>query len=86
MRDLVDRYAPAKTITAHLQENVSDLPDLPVELQGGLVRKGDTVRLTVPRGRVRDAAATLLATYPVLDVTIEEPDIGSIIEALQEGR
>lgn len=82
LAQLVTRYAPAKTITAHLQEGVEDLPDLE-----GLrpERIGDTVRLTVPRDRVRDAAATLLAQYPVTDVTIEEPEIGSIIEAIQGG-
>jgi len=80
---LVERYAPAKTITAHLQEGAGDLAELPQDLP--VRRDGDTLRLTVPRDRVRDVAATVLAKLPVHDVTIEEPEIGAIIEAIQGG-
>jgi ABC-type uncharacterized transport system ATPase subunit len=44
------------------------------------------IKLRVPRGRVAEAAAALLRQYDVADITIEEPEIGEIIERIMTAR
>ncbi len=44
------------------------------------------VRLEVPRERVTEAAGRMLETLPVADLSIEEEDIGSVIEAIMQDR
>jgi len=41
------------------------------------------IRLRVPRQRVAETAADLLRSWPVLDLGIEEDDIGTVIERIQ---
>ena len=43
----------------------------------------DMIRLRVPRQRVAEAAADILRAWPVMDLGIEEVDIGTVIERIQ---
>jgi viologen exporter family transport system ATP-binding protein len=90
--DVMARFADHKVITVHLRKSGSmgteDAPAAPGD--NGLaaygeieMRNEDMIRLRVPRSRVAEVAAELLRTLPVLDLGIEEPDIGTVIERIQ---
>ena len=81
---VVQRYAQRKVIRAHLRRT----PE-PVRVDDELAAMGEVVEcsedqlcLRVPRGDVARASARLLERYPVLDLAIEEMDIGTIIERI----
>ncbi|MGQ0614372.1 MAG: ABC transporter ATP-binding protein [Planctomycetaceae bacterium] len=84
LASVVERYADHKVITAHLRKG--EVPPRPVpalEAVGRVVECTDlVVRVQVARGSVPAAAAALLEHYPVADLAIEEPDIGTIIERI----
>jgi hypothetical protein len=44
------------------------------------------VRLQVPRRDVAATAGALLERYPVADITIEEEDVGTIIEQIMRAK
>ncbi|HEX5136552.1 MAG TPA: ATP-binding cassette domain-containing protein [Planctomycetota bacterium] len=81
---VVQRYAQSKVIRAHLRRT----PE-PVRVDGDLRALGEVVAcspeelcLRVPRTEVARASAWILERYPVLDLAIEEMDIGTIIERI----
>jgi ABC-2 type transport system ATP-binding protein len=76
LQTVAERHARHKVITAHLRP--AELPE------GGTsaAAPAGEIRLEVPRERVAAAAGELLATYPVADLSIEEEDIGTIIESI----
>jgi ABC-2 type transport system ATP-binding protein len=85
---VVARYADHKVLTAHLAKGPNGPPD-PSGLAslGELVEAGeDLLRLRVPRARVAAAAAEILRTQPVADLTIEEADISTIVERILSER
>ncbi len=77
---LVERYAASKVIRVVLERSVP-LKDL--EAIGRVVENG-SVRavIEVPRREVSRAAAALLKTIPVADLTIEEPPIDDIVRQI----
>jgi ABC-2 type transport system ATP-binding protein len=78
LRELSQRFSSVKTITV-------SLPDGDVDLSGyGEVvgRVADRVTLTVPRDAASSVAARLLADHPLTDLTIEDPPIEDVIEAV----
>jgi ABC-2 type transport system ATP-binding protein len=83
---VADRHARHKVVTAHLQAPQpnyrSPAPEELAALGQVLPSADGELRLEVPRGRVAEVAARLLASYPVADLSIEEEDIGSIIESI----
>ncbi len=97
LQEVVHRYADHKVVIAHLgrdgvdgprgspprpRPTPSDLADL-----GTVVHLDENVlRLRVPRSRVARAASEVLARLPVVDLTIEEPDVGTIIERILTDR
>ena len=85
LEDVVAQFADHKVITAHLRKD-----GVPGPNPQGLGAFGeveacteDMIRLRVPRQRVAEAAADLLRTWPVVDLGIEEVDIGTVIERIQ---
>ncbi len=81
---VVQRYAQSKVIRAHLRRT----PEA-VQVDGDLRAMGELVEcstdqlcLRVPRADVARASARILERYPVLDLAIEEMDIGTIIERI----
>ncbi len=61
------------------------MPEVSPELGEVLEMTADTIQLKVHRDRTVEGAEFLLEHFNVQDLTIEEPDVASIIEALQVG-
>ena len=81
-------YADHKVVTARLLPTAGT-PHSPPELQalGKILGFGpDRIQIQVPRDRVAQAAGYLLRQYPVGDLTIEEPEIGTVIERIMQGK
>jgi ABC-2 type transport system ATP-binding protein len=81
---VVETYATHKVVTAHLRKDGGQVPDAKTVGDLGEVIHADdvTLKLHVARGGVADAATAILARFPVADLTIEEPDVGDIIERI----
>ena len=81
---VVQRYAQSKVIRAHLRRT-PEAAQVGEDLRamGEVVEcSADQLCLRVPRGDVARASARILERYPVLDLAIEEMDIGTIIERI----
>jgi ABC-2 type transport system ATP-binding protein len=85
---VVAEFADHKMITAHLRKDSDRVPSLDGLHALGTVEEfsPDLVRLRVARNRVPDVAAELLRRWPVIDLAIEEAEIGSVIERIQRTR
>lgn len=85
---VVAQYARHKVVTAHLKAGASPPPDARKFADLGEVLEADAnqVKLRVLRGEVADAAAAVLEREKVADLTIEEPDVASIIAGILEDR
>jgi ABC-2 type transport system ATP-binding protein len=85
---VVAEYAEHKVITVHLSKDGTGPVDSRDLSNLGLIEEytADLVRLRVPRNRVAEAAAELLRKLPVLDLAIEETNIGTVIEHIQRAR
>jgi ABC-type uncharacterized transport system ATPase subunit len=88
LRDVVERFAKTKVVTAHLQKSAEPVcADERLEELGHVLECNDlVVRLKVPRGDVAEAAKAVLERYPVADLSIEDEDVGSIIERIMQAR
>jgi ABC-2 type transport system ATP-binding protein len=76
----LDASVPAAELA--LRRERLALPDLGEVL----LATDEEVRLSVPQERVAATAAALLEALPVTDLAIEEPAIGTVIEALMRSR
>ena len=77
---LVERYADHKILRARFETEIepADLKSL-----GTVVKYEDrTVTLEVPRARMAASAASLLASYPVADLNVEDVAIDDIVRRL----
>jgi ABC-2 type transport system ATP-binding protein len=81
---VVQRYAQSKVIRAHLRRTPEGVRvDGELRAMGEIVEcSADQLCLRVPRAGVARASARILELYPVLDLAIEEMDIGTIIERI----
>jgi ABC-2 type transport system ATP-binding protein len=83
---VVRDYAQYKVISAVLDERSAGvLFELPTGLGDVLERTAERIRLKVPRAQLAASAGYLLQTLAVCDLTIEEEEIGTVIEALLRG-
>ena len=80
LAQVVEQYATHKVVTAHLHHPIEDDLSALGEVE---TCKDALVKLRVPRLKVAEVAAEMLRRYPVADLAIEEPDVGSIIEKIQ---
>jgi ABC-2 type transport system ATP-binding protein len=80
---VLELYAPHKIVTAHLDPN-RPAPEIAAEELPGRVLSltRDEVRLEVPRERVTEAARELLARLPAHDLSIDEVEVGAVIEEI----
>lgn len=97
LAEVVVRYARHKTVNVRLKSERglpsatvgADLSALIADFGRGvgeIVEAGESaLKVRVVRPRATDAAAALLKQLPVLDLTIEEEDIGTIIESIIRG-
>jgi ABC-2 type transport system ATP-binding protein len=85
---VVANYADHKILTVHLAKGPDGPPDpRALSALGDVVQSGsDLIRLRVPRPRVASAAAEILRTQAVADLTIEEAEISTIIERILSER
>ena len=75
---LVDRYAPHKTITLHLERSV-DRAD--VAAYGEVVDADDLhVRIRTEKARAAAVTARMLAELPVADLSVEDPPLEYVID------
>jgi ABC-2 type transport system ATP-binding protein len=88
LEKVVSEYAEHKVITAHLRKDGAFAGESSGLSELGLVEEctADLIRLRVPRTRVAETAAELLRRWPVLDLAIEEVEIGTVIERIQRSR
>ncbi len=78
LRGLVERYAPHKTITLHLESPLDgkDLRDY-----GEVVRSEELrVEIRIPKGEAAAITARVLSELPVTDLSVEDPPLEEIIE------
>ncbi len=84
LTEVMTTHARHKIMTAHFQQ-LDREPALPstVDLPGEVLSfDRDTIRLRVHRDDVTRCAQLLMSTFPVADISIEEVDIGTVIEQI----
>ena len=88
LREVVERYAQHKVVTARFGPESGPSPsDGDLDGLGHVVERTDAlVRLQVARADVASSASALLARFPVADLSIEEEDVGSIIEQIMRAK
>ncbi len=80
--EIVRTFARHKVITVHLQRREAEV-ELPAGFRGEVIeRSRDLIRVKVERDHVTQSAARLIGGLPVHDLSIEEVDIGTVIEGL----
>jgi ABC-2 type transport system ATP-binding protein len=82
--EVVRTYAQRKVVTAHLRRSETPRPArAELERLGQVQADTDVeVRLSVGRDRVAEAAGFLLQRLAVADLSIDEEDVGTIIERI----
>ena len=87
LADVAGLYAETKVVVAHLRKGEPGSRAVPGG--GELTHLGEVLeadewvlKVRVERARVAEASGYLLENYPVADLTIEEMDIGTIIERI----
>jgi ABC-2 type transport system ATP-binding protein len=83
LANLVQRYADDKLLTIELERPVD--PAALTELGDLMAWDGRRATLRVPRAEISARAARLLATLPVADLAIQEPDVEEVIRELFGG-
>lgn len=86
LADVVEKHTPGKIITATLSEcSLGDGFTMPSEL--GKIISTDNCRITVqvPRPKLTMATSYVMEHLSISDLSIEEPDISTIIESIMRG-
>ncbi len=87
---VINEYAQYKLVTARFDPEKTDDIDTSVTgfpAQAGEVvsMKRDAITVKVDRAKTMQAAGYLIDHYPVTDINIEDEDVSTIIEAIQQG-
>jgi len=83
LAEVMRRYSPHKILTAHLEGGAEAAERPAPELLGEVLElNAGRVRLKVPRAKVSASAAQLLGQFPVIDLSIEEVEVGTVIEEI----
>jgi ABC-2 type transport system ATP-binding protein len=86
LKSIISQYAQHKVLTLQLQPDFSpkwtSVQDFPTEWGQLISSEAGQLKIQVQRDQVADSVGALLHKLPIKDISIEEPDIGSIIEAL----
>jgi ABC-2 type transport system ATP-binding protein len=85
---VVETYADYKLIVAHLDGTGRAAEPDPELSEIGIWRERTdlVIRMEVPRQDVARAASLILGTYPVADLSIEDVEIGTVIENILRDR
>ncbi len=88
LKRVIETYADHKLVVAHLDgPGKAAKPDPQLAAIGTYRECTDMIiRMEVPRQDVARAASLILKTYPVVDISIEEVEIGTIIENILHDR
>lgn len=88
LKKVVEAYADYKLIVAHLETGgEAARPDAELAAIGTFRECTELlVRFEVPRQDVAHAASLILETYPIADLSIEDVDIGVVIERILRDR
>ena len=88
LQEVVTAYAQHKVVTAHLPEGAEPWADrAELEKLGEVKECTDaSVKIHVPRANVAQAAARLVNLTNARDLSVEEEDIGTIIESIMQAR
>ena len=80
---LVQRYAPHKTITVHL-EHEADLPELNGQAE---VLSVEGLQVTVRAGKddAPEITGRLLTQLPIADLSVEDPPLEEVIDQVFRG-
>jgi ABC-2 type transport system ATP-binding protein len=84
---VVSDYARYKILTARILNNGATLPsseDFPEVLGRIVMQNDDYIKVQVLKNRISDGVRHILENYPIMDVNIEEEDIGTIIESIMK--
>ena len=76
LASLVQRFSPHKTIVVDLEREEVDLSEYGEVVE----REGVRVTLRVPKADTARVTARLLSEVPVVDLTVEDPQIEEVIE------
>ncbi len=87
--DIATKYAKHKIVTAQIKNDpkadTASAQDIPGSV-GEVVSTSETeIKLKVSRPSVVQGAEYLLEHFSVQDITIEDPDISALVEAIQRG-
>jgi ABC-2 type transport system ATP-binding protein len=88
LQEVVAAYAQHKVVTAHLPEGAVPWVDQAELEKLGEVREctDAAVKIHVARANVAQAAARLVHLTNARDLSVEEEDIGTIIESIMQAR
>jgi ABC-2 type transport system ATP-binding protein len=88
LQEVVTAYAQHKVVTAHLPEGAEPWADrAELEKLGEVKECTDaSVKIHVPRANVAQAAARLVNLTNARDLSVEDEDIGTIIESIMQAR
>lgn len=79
---LISNYAPCKVVSAQLAEDSAVAPTIPANLGKVIASSNIEIKVEVLRERVPQTANFLLQNFPVTDLSIDEQEIGAIIESI----
>lgn len=84
LEDVASTYAGQKIVTAHLKRDGMATVDRAALERFGEVLEADDLqlKLCVPRDKVAEASAFILGKHDVADLSIDQEDIGTVIERI----
>lgn len=84
IEEIASSHANQKIVTAHLKPGGAAVVDRAALATFGeiMAAEAEQVRLCVPRERVAEASAYILQHHDVADLSIDQEDIGTIIERI----
>jgi ABC-2 type transport system ATP-binding protein len=83
---IVREHATHKVITAHIEKMEGAQASLNLPYSQTLVSTNELIKISVPKEKTLEAAGLILQKLPVLDLTMEDEEITSIIESIMRTR
>ena len=87
LRDVVERHARHRVVTAHIRGGPEALAALAWDGPGEVLERNElSIRIRADRDHTAAVSSLLLDRLDVADLAIEEPEIGAVIEHIMRGR
>ncbi|MDZ4676514.1 MAG: ATP-binding cassette domain-containing protein [Oligoflexia bacterium] len=90
--NVAKKFTSHKLISAHLDtiststEQTSIASQLGIDVSDVIVQTSELIKVKISRDRIAEVSAQILKLLPVVDLTIEEQDIGEVISSLMRGK